>query len=316
MSIGKLFHVTHVAEDLVALDRWYDRVLAPWRGMMEHHHLPHGEREGSLLVIGDGVIETVAPGPGPGSAAAPLGRFLEKFGRHWHSLAWYCDDVGAAWERLTSQGIRTVTRSGPATTRPVEGDLYTHPKDTSAQLELYQPPAADGGPSGPGSFPDPRFEPGWARRWAARSNPLGIDRLAYVTVVVADLDRAVGVFTNALGGEVIHDAAHRLAGTDCVYVAVGSDTVVELARPTDPRSLAGRDLAAYGDSCHSVAFGVGDLTAAAARLARAGIAVPARDDTTLLTTPRDTFGAAMRFTTETVPGDPRANTTACSGGST
>jgi len=326
VSIGALFHVTHVAEDLGTLDSWYDRVLVPWRGMMESHHLPDGEREGSLLVIGDAVVETVAPGTGPASTTSAIGRFQAKFGRHWHSLAWYCDDVGAAWERLSSHGVRTVSRSGPITTRPEEGDIYTHPKDTCTQLELYQPPASHGGPGGTGLFPDPRPDPTWAARWAARANPLAIERLAYVTVAVADLDRAVAVYRDALGGTVICEEANRLAGTDSVYVRVGTGigtgigigigtgtgtgtgigTVVELARPVEPDGLAGRDVARFGDTCHAVAFYVRDLEEAAGGLSRAGVAVIARDETTLLADPSDTFGAAMRFTTDQVPGDPRS----------
>ena len=305
MTVGKLFHVSHVSEALDPLDDWYDRAFAPWHGMMDRHYAARQHRMGSLLVIGDAVVETAAPSDGPEAATAPIGRFQRKFGRHWHSLAWYCDDVGQVWDRLTSAGVR-VFPGGPAgDRRPVEGDVYTHPKDTGTQLEFYQPPAASGGPQGSGPFPDPRFAPGWAERWAATANPLGIDRLAYVTVVVADLDRAVAVYTDGVGGTVVHQGTWPVAGIRSTFVAVGAETVVELATPVRPDSLAGRDLAAFGDTCHSVAFHVADLEPVARHLGALGIRVVAGDRTTILADPADTFGAPFRFTTWVVPGDPR-----------
>ena len=36
-----------------------------------------------------------------------------------------------------------------------------------------------------------------------------------------------------------------------------------------------------------------------------GITIVARDDTTILADPADTYGAPFRFTTRAVPGDPR-----------
>jgi hypothetical protein len=40
-------------------------------------------------------------------------------------------------------------------------------------------------------------------------------------------------------------------------------------------------------------------------LEKKGIGTLARDDTTIVTDPADTFGAAFRFTVRAVPGDPR-----------
>lgn len=306
MSIGRLFHVLHAADELDPLDAFYDRLFAPWHGMMERHHSERERRMGSILVIADAAVETAAPSADPGAQDAPIGRFVAKFGRHWHSLAWYCDDVGEVWERLTAAGVRVFEPGAvPAASRPAEGDIYTHPKDTATQLEFYQPPASHGGPQGSGPFPDPRFGDDWPARWAQTGDPLGVERLAWVTLVVGDLDRAVAVFCDGVGGRVVHEAESAVARTRGVFVAVGPSTVVELATPLRPGSLAGRDLAAFGDTLHAVAFTVADLDRVSAHLGALGIGVAARDDTTILADPADTFGAAFRFTTGRVPGDPR-----------
>jgi catechol 2,3-dioxygenase-like lactoylglutathione lyase family enzyme len=297
VNIGKMFHIVHISEVLGPLDTWYDDVFAPRRGIMDNDYLALEMRDGSLLAIGDTVIETMAPSPLSGSEVLPVGKFFARFGRHLHSLAWYTDDVGAVWERLVDQGIRVI-HHGP-TERPDEGDIYTHPKDTITQLEFFQPPAATGGP------PDPRFDPTWPEQWAASANPLGVDRLAYATVVSHDMDRATSIYVDVLGGTIIDEGSSALTGTASTYVAIGPETVVELAVPTDAGSLAGQDLAAVGECCHALAFMVEDLAPVARHLGAKGIGILARDDTTILADPADTFGAPFRFTTRAVPGDPR-----------
>ena len=61
LNIGKMFHIVHVAEALGPLDAWYDDVFVPRRGIMDDDYLALEMREGSLLAIGDTVIETMAP---------------------------------------------------------------------------------------------------------------------------------------------------------------------------------------------------------------------------------------------------------------
>ncbi|HEX4244301.1 MAG TPA: VOC family protein, partial [Acidimicrobiales bacterium] len=115
----------------------------------------------------------------------------------------------------------------------------------------------------------------------------------------------VSIFAGVLGGSVIDEGSSALTGTVSTYVAIGPETVVELAVPSDAGSLAGQDLAALGESCHALAFAVGDLAQVADHLKAKGIGILAQDDTTLLADPADTFGAPFRFTTRAVPGDPR-----------
>ena len=148
LSIGKLFHVVHVSESLAPLDRWYDEVFFPIRGIMDANFSPRDLRDGSLLGIGDSIIETMAPAEVPGGDAQPVGRFFARFGRHLHSLAWYTDDVAAVWDRLVEHGIRVVYPMAPDE-RPDWGDIYTHPKDTCTQLEFFQPSSTHPGSARP-----------------------------------------------------------------------------------------------------------------------------------------------------------------------
>ena len=304
-SIGKLFHIIHMSDELAPLDAFYEEVFFPRRGMLDASFSPKQLRDASLLVIADTIIETMAPARVPGADSRPAGRFLARFGRHWHSLAWYVDDVGAAWEALRAAGVQVVAGDDGSGDRPAGGAIYTHPRDTLAQLELYQRPPEDPYGREGRVLPDPRLLPGWSDGWWAAHHPLGLERLAYATVVTADPDRGLRVLVDVLGGAVIHEEQSDLTGTASIYVSVGPETVVELARPVRGDTLAARDLQSNGDACHAVAFQVRDLDAAGWHLAAHGVGVLARDDRSLLCDPADTFGAPLRFTTAAVPGDPR-----------
>jgi len=295
-TIGKLFHIIHISDNLAELDAWYDDVFNPTRGIMDNGYSPVEKRDASLIVISDAIIEPMAMSAVEGAEVMPVGRFYSRFGRHWHSLAWYIEDVGEAWDTMTDLNVRVVTDGGVALpTRPSDGSLFTHPRDTHTQLEFY-----------PHVMPtDPRYAEGFdAHAW--ERYPLGLKRMAYATVVVSDLSKAQELFTNVLGGDLIHETMSDLTGTHNLYVAVGENTIVELATPTTKDSIAARDLEKNGDMCHAVAWQVVDLGRAEEFLKSKGINIIARDEHTLLANPDDTFGAPMRFTDLAIPGDPRS----------
>jgi catechol 2,3-dioxygenase-like lactoylglutathione lyase family enzyme len=130
-------------------------------------------------------------------------------------------------------------------------------------------------------------------------------RLAYITITVSDLDQGKRVYVDALGGKLLLEDNSPLTMTKNAYVAVGDHTMVELAQPLEEGSLAGRELAKNGDIMHAVAFGVADLDRAERHLTAKGVRILDRDAATLLADPDTTFGAPFRFTTATIPGDPR-----------
>ena len=304
VGITGIFHIIHVSETLEPLDAFYDDIFGPRRGIMDGNYSAMEKRDASLIAIGNCIIEPMAPSKNvEGWDVMPVGRFWKKFGSHWHSLAWYCRETGAIWDRLEPRGVRMVTDGGnPLDGRPTgersatsNGSLFTHPKDTGTQLEFY-----------PHVMPtDPRFAPGWDGEWWAANHPLGVRRLAYATLAVRDMDQAVDMYVGGLGGQMLHENTSELTGTRNIYVLIGTDTIVELASPASSDSLAGQDLAAYGDMLHAVAFRVNSLAAAEKHLAGKGIGIIARDDQTIVADPEKTFGAPFRFTTWDVPGDPR-----------
>ena len=172
-----------------------------------------------------------------------------------------------------------------ATERPGPNSaIMTHPRDTIAQLEFMNPTGTAMGEL------DPRLQPGCDPSWWADNHPLGLVNLAYATVLTRDRGRAKHIFTDILGGTLVHEGRSELAGTDSSYVQVG-DTVVELATPTTDGSLAAADMAANGEIFHAATFRVRDLGQAEKYLQSKGIEPLASDETTLLTRPETTTGA-------------------------
>ena len=53
-------------------------------------------------MIGDFMIEVIEPSTVPGDQQAPLPKFRNRFGQHFHSLAWYVDvpDLAPLFHRL------------------------------------------------------------------------------------------------------------------------------------------------------------------------------------------------------------------------
>jgi catechol 2,3-dioxygenase-like lactoylglutathione lyase family enzyme len=296
MTIGKLFHIIHMTGDLPGLEAWYDDVFSVRRGFLDHNYMPGEKRDASLVVLGDCVIEPLAPAfRVDGWDSMPLGRFYQRFGSHWHSIAFYTDDAGEIWQRCTDNGIRVLVEGGVLSTeRPgPNAAIMTHPKDTIAQLEFMNP-------YGTAMERDPRLQPGWDPNWWADNHPLGLVDLSYSTVLTRDRARATHIYTDILGGTLVHEGSSELTGTSSSYVRMG-ESVVELATPTREGTLAADDMAAHGEIFHAAAFRVKDLGQAEKYLQSKGIEPLASDETTLLTRPETTFGVPFRFTTDDIP---------------
>src|SRR5947208_15973740 len=132
-------------EDQAPHDAWYDEVFQHRRGFMDANYYDGEQRDASLVTIADAVVEVLAPARfAAGWDAMPIGRFFTRFGRHWHSIAWYIEDVGEAWEHLRSHGLRVIFPGGAPgdDTRPSGATpIFTHPKETVPPLQVtsYEP---------------------------------------------------------------------------------------------------------------------------------------------------------------------------------
>lgn len=293
-SIGKLFHLTHVVDDLEAVDRWYDEVFSVRRFYNGYEEL--AGRKASLIAIGDVIMEPMMPAGAEPLKNPSVRKFHDRFGQHFHSIAWYVDDVAAISERLDSAGLRLFNIVGKRLTpSDTTAAIWTHPKETPGQLEFAL--AGD-------YIADPRLKPDWSNeRW--REHPLGIERASHIGVVVGSLAKARELYCGVLGGTLLSeetvDGRKRSA-----FVAIGEDTVVELSEPLAAGSPEGRELDTCGEGIYSLIFKTRDLGQARDFL-RSRQHQPAADgpDTVVLG-PDQAFGMVVGFTQRTLPNDPRA----------
>ena len=87
---------------------------------------------------------------------------------------------------------------------------------------------------------------------------------------------------------------------DSVFVLVGTDSVVELARPTTDDSRLARDLADNGELPHACTFTVRDLELAERHIEKVGVRIADRAGEAITLDPDDCYGAVYTFTERAV----------------
>jgi catechol 2,3-dioxygenase-like lactoylglutathione lyase family enzyme len=292
-KIGKLFHLTHVVDDLPAVDKWYDDVFSVTRFYNGYEKL--AGREASLIAIGDVIMEPMMPARRENLRNLSVKKFHDRFGQHFHSIAWYVDDVEAISARLDQENLRLYNIVGTQVKPPHKMDaIWTHPRETPGQLEFALH----------GDFAkDPRFEPTWSNTpW--REHPLGIERASHIGVVVRDLSAAKRLYCDVLNGTLIHE--EEIQGRKkSAFVAVGEDTVVELIQPHASTSPEGRDLEKNGEGIYSLIFKTTDLGRAQNFLRSKKMRPEPDGADSLVLGPDQAFGMVVGFTQRTLPNDPR-----------
>jgi catechol 2,3-dioxygenase-like lactoylglutathione lyase family enzyme len=290
--IGKEFHLLHVVRDLDAADEWYDRIFSVRRFV--RNYMKAAMRKASLVLLGDFVMEPAQPVQQPGWEKSALGKFYSRFGQHFHSLAWYVDDLQATCQVLSEHNIRLFDMVGKPVTDPGRGDaVWTHPQDTHAAFEFAVAPRF---------FIDPRLQPGWSMEFSRDQHPLGIERASHITMLFGDLPSARRVYQDALGAKLIHEqeSGHKRSA----FFAVGEDTVIEAAQPLSTSSPEGRELEQAGEGIFAVTFKTRNLERAAGHL-RANHVRFELVDNSLVLDRDDAFGMVLRFTEQALPNDPR-----------
>ena len=311
-TIGRNFHIIHMTGDLRELDMWYYDVFSVRRFMPEGY-MAAEKRDASLVLLGELCVEPLAPAFHVQRwDGMPLGRFYRQHGERFHSLAWYVDEgMGELYERLREAGIECRGTAGARLTGPyVDGPVFTHPRDTSTQLEFIPAPNAPGGPA---MLRDPRYEAGWRPSWWADYHPLQIQKVSHVTVSTFGLAKALEVYVEVLQGRLLYETDNPALNSRSAFVLVGEDLVVELAEPVGDGPLQD-DMARFHDGIYAVTFKVRDLDDARRYLKRKSVKVTWSSPTAFVTDPETTHSVVMGFTTWEVPDDPRPDWTEWSEG--
>jgi catechol 2,3-dioxygenase-like lactoylglutathione lyase family enzyme len=292
-KIGKLFHLTHVVDDLDAMDRWYDDIFAVHR--FYHGYEKLAGRDASLLTIGDVVMEPMSPAKVEKLKNESVKKFHDRFGQHFHSIAWYVDDVQPLATRLDENGLRLFDIVGKQVKPPLKATAFwTHPRETPGQLEfaIY------------GDFTkDPRMEPNWSSAKWRDDHPLGIEKASHMTLVVRDLPASKRLYVDLLDGKLMHE--EETAAKRSAFVAIGEDSVVELAQPLKSDSAEARDMEQNGEGIHALVFKTRNLRRATDFLKSKNLRPQEDASGTALLDRDQAFGMVIGFTERALPNDPR-----------
>lgn len=282
-ELSRVFHVSHVVDDLDGASAWYDKVFSP-------QHWQRSELFGTslaLLVVGDLVLMPMQP-----TKAYPTapGRFRDRFGPCLHSLALYVDRPTDLIDHLRGRGLRLTGADGTELRNP-QDEIWTQPRETPVVLEFFEARP---------SMNDPRLvDPHWSADYWREIHPLGIVG-SHFTVVAADGKAASEFFTGALGGTVVHEGTIGAYGTRSTFVSLGREITIEVAEPISPDSDAGRDLGRKA-TFHAVTFRVTDLQRAVDHLEARGVRTAARGPGHVALHPHDCQGVNFRLTDRNPP---------------
>jgi hypothetical protein len=302
-TVGRNFHVIHMTDDLAALGDWYADVFGvQWYVM--HNYSPELHRHASLGVVGELCLEPMQPAfEDTNWNRGPIGRYYERSGISWHSIAWYLTDVQGLSELrdlLEKEDVELLGLLGGKLEH--EGDepedipIFTHPNSTVTQLEFMVPHPW---------IPDPRPHPAFSPTWWHESHPLHIRKTSHFTLATRHLEPARDLYVHTIGGTLLHEGENDLLHTRSAWIAIGRDDMVEIAEPLDP----GTPVADYVEANHHGLFAVwlqvDALGAATGYLASKQITPCLEDASSFLSDPATTHGVHWGVTTGEIPGDAR-----------
>jgi len=95
-----------------------------------------------------------------------------------------------------------------------------------------------------------------------------VKRVHHVGIAVADLDAAIKLYTDTLGGRL--ERRGRVEGLEFALIDAGGDEL-ELLAPDDAESAIGKFVKERGPGIHHVAYGVDDIHRELDRLRAAGL---------------------------------------------
>jgi catechol 2,3-dioxygenase-like lactoylglutathione lyase family enzyme len=203
------------------------------------------------------------------------------------------------WDACQANGIRVTDQwnnivDGPemavASFKPTP--LYwTLQDDTGLRYEFY--------PADSITNYDHRSLPGWTIPPVSDFDPVSIIRTSHHTVMTKDVPRALRLFVDILGGEVIDTRENPVWNSESTFVRLGPD-VHEFAIPQGDDSAAAKTLAKRLplDAYYSIGFHVADLDKVVGTLEANHVGILFRSDTAVVADPKDAIGVPWGFYSE------------------
>ena len=298
-GVGIMIHSVHMTDDVPTLNKFYEEVFGGlmYMGVDEPNYLPVEDRWAGLVQVSDLCIETMAPKL-PADPTKPVGKFFSKFGKHLHSVGYKVDDLVGLGNNLIREGVYIGAPGGGKLEQMDPQTIYFYPSPRDMQGLMVELCKVD--------MPnDPRLLETWSsqvKMWE-QIHPLGIKRLAYVTLGVKDLESAVETYVQKMGAVPVSEGVDDGGRFRYSLVQLG-DCLLQLAQPLDDNSPLGEHVARWGNMIYGITFKVNDLDCAEQWLNQKGIKTSRPRAGLVAADPEDCHGAPYFFTTDRIPNDP------------
>jgi catechol 2,3-dioxygenase-like lactoylglutathione lyase family enzyme len=303
ISLNRIYHPSHRVDDLEATEDFFRRAFG-------RHSLPRA----SLVLAG--IVKQPLEYPSDYCTFTPIADVFfdsidpERYiwdGRqvypsikksHLDGYGWAVDDgMQEIWDACQAAGIRLTDQWNnvvdgeeiPSASFKSTPLFWTLEDDTGLRYEFY--------PTSSILTYDHRAVPGWTLPGVRPDDPLGIQRSSHHTVLTTDLARAMKLFVEILGGEVIAKVENpawktqstfvQLAGEVHELAVVGEGTREHISEDLDERLPL--------DSYYSISFLVEDLDKATAHLKSCGVDLQWESDAGVVTDPKTSIGVAWGF---------------------
>jgi catechol 2,3-dioxygenase-like lactoylglutathione lyase family enzyme len=298
-----LFHLTQAVDSVDTARDVYARLFA------------RPVRDGGVTLgrtalftrVGDQLLEAMIPGEG----AVALGRFVERYGSHWHSLGWYVKNIDGLAATLLEHDKQIATTAGefiteahvPRNYAPAGSDQGDGWWSAPMWTRLHQ----ERGIAGMYEFVEPKTRHelnSWRAGDPVEHDPLTVVRGSHVTTVVSSAADVAAFWCDVLGGRQLAMGPNEALGSLSAWVSVSGDdrqaTLMEFAEPVTAGSAADDRGAAGLDILHAYTFLVRDLDAVRTHVAKEGFGLCVDTEHCVVTDPATTAGARYGF----IDGDP------------
>ena len=304
-KLGRIYHPSHRTPDLESVQTFFREVFG-------RHSLPRS----SLIMAG--LVKQPLDFPADYCAFTPISdlffdsiepqKYIWKNRQPYASVSEPCLDgygwgvdegMQALWDVCQAHGIRLTDQWNNVVEGPVMPTAsfkptplwWTLQDDTGLRYEFY--------PSSSITVYDHRTLPGWTIPGVSDFDPLSIIRTSHHTVLTNNPARALTLFVDILGGEVIDERINHAWDTQSTFIRIGTD-VHELAVPRGSDSLVSRalDKRAPLDAYYSLGFHVADLDKVIDTLKRNNIGLIYRSNTAVVADPVQAIGIPWGFYSE------------------
>jgi catechol 2,3-dioxygenase-like lactoylglutathione lyase family enzyme len=309
-KVPLMFHPTHIVNDLEEAGAWFQRVFGrgriTWGERWDLSKLPseYPVDYSFWVMIGDVVHDVLCPSLYiVDSDAVPYGD-----GGGLAGISWWVEDSSGFASAMEKAGVTLVDQANQRVTggrfaKSLLTDEFTLMSMKSDEVGFPHTFSEILGYSREGfARVDHRLRDGWVLPPPPENDPLGVVAGAWHTIATDDVNRAVWLFTDVLGGREISRGIDPVGGAEACHVAFAS-TVVQIV----PQREASTDAAPRQDRYDSLTLKVRDLEVVREHLVACGIGLSHDDGSLIRTDAKDCLGATWGFTETLAPNDPRVD---------